>query len=151
MAMINAQDLAHADSLNGDFYQLPHSDLPLALAILRSDKEQSEQLQGLKCLVLFPGMNAEHMHLPQNVLTDYVLLKITDPKPTTAHYGFCTALYDEDDAGSWQSPVNWELVDIVLQAFQDLCNLGCEPRPRAIAISAGGHKLMAVLARMATN
>ena len=151
MPVISEDDLTQASILNGDFYRLPHSDVPLALAIRRSDNNPSLELRGLRCLVMFPGLTSQHIPFPQDVLKDYVLLKVTDPQTEPLHYGFCTALYNADDAASWESDVNWHLVDIVLKAIQDLCHHGCEKKPRAIAISAGGHKLMAVLARMRIN
>ena len=105
-------------------------------------------------VVLFPGLGQKHLPLPHEwneLLSPCVLLKVSDPPTGVRRYGFCLATYDSADAASWEGPVNWEQVDVVLNAVQQLCDHHCEAKPRAIAISAGGHKLMALLARLMTS
>ena len=154
LKLVSKKDLLTAVSKKGEYYSLPqsHSEAPIDIAVLGFNGQAAleQQLHNFKILLLFPGLNGRGFQVPDDELNSFIVLKVRDPLNMPRHYGFCRALYDEHNAASWEDPnLEWHLVDTVLDAITDLCYFGCRGDPRAIAISAGCHKLMAVLARMA--
>ena len=149
MAVVRAEDVARASALNGMFHALRSSDVPIGLAILHSTSDGNTSVENYPCHVVFTGFGAKGMDLPRDELTPAVVLMVTDPIPAR-HYGFCLDVFVDNMESTWQGPICWQWVDVVLTAIQDLVNLGCQPRPRGIGVSAGGHKLIAALARMQT-
>ena len=60
--------------------------------------------------------------------------------------------FDEEDSYSWECNIDYHMADMVIQVINELIHVHhCAPSPRAIGVSAGSHKLMAVLSRMANN
>lgn len=120
------------------------------LDVLRSflaEPGQCHELPGL--LVIGTSLADEGPRVPDTFLGHNVVLVLRNNCRGPKHYGYSSHTYAQGDPGSWEGPVDHFAAQAAAAVVHALRRLGCRSNLGFLGISAGCHKVMAVLAEVA--
>ena len=105
--------------------------------------------QSLFLLVVGTSLGDEGPHVPDTFLENNVVLVLRNNGRGKKRYGYSDRPYDPNEPASWEG--NWD--ELAAQAaaavVRALLCLGCRKNLGVLGISAGCHKVMAVLTQVA--